>query len=326
MLFSSLLTFILISLSSQKMKQALSDVSQTIQLPSPPKIDLTSSLVQSSILGNDVAISPEGEIYVVGIDGKLYTYNFATNSYQRVVADPDIDGIQRVTVDSEGTPYIVTNCGSTYYLSCDGRWIQLPGCATDIGAGSCGEVWKIGCDKREGGYGVWKLFCKGKEKKCNRYRQFNYGAKYSHRINQRKKCQWYRVSGSGSRIDVYPDGKVAVVQSNGAAMKYNGKEWSMITQYSGRDISVSNEGVVLMTGVTNGLYIIQKNSKEGFFDERYDIGESNNSIEALDINTKYLDIGCTMAVASGPYSQAALIPCISMYDPVLVLTQKFDYN
>ena len=107
-------------------------------------------------------------------------------------------------------------------------------------------------------------------------------------------------------------------------MKYNGKEWSMITQYSGRDISVSNEGVVLMTGVTNGLYIIQKNSKEGFFDERYDIGESNNSIEALDINTKYLDIGCTMAVASGPYSQAALIPCISMYDPVLVLTQKFD--
>ena len=104
MLFSSLLTFILISLSSQKMKQSLSDVSQTIQLPSPPKIDLTSSLVQSSILGNDVAISPEGEIYVVGIDEKLYTYNFATNSYQRVVADPDIDGIQRVTVDSEGTP------------------------------------------------------------------------------------------------------------------------------------------------------------------------------------------------------------------------------
>ena len=105
MFYSSLLTFLLIGLSSQKMKQSIADVSQTIQLPSPPKIDITSSLIQSSILANDVALSPEGEIYVVGIDGKLYTYNFATNSYQRVVADPDLDGIQRVAVDSEGTPY-----------------------------------------------------------------------------------------------------------------------------------------------------------------------------------------------------------------------------
>lgn len=304
----------------------------TVQIPNPPVIDLSSKFIQTSLLGNDVGVGPEGDIYVVGIDGKLYIYNFATSSYSRVIADPDLDGIIRVDVDDEGTPFVVTNCGATYYLSCDGRWIQLPGCASDIGAGFCGQVWKTGCDVRDGGFGIWKLFCTGKEKKCNRYRQFNYGSKYNNRINERKKCYWYRVTGAGNRIDVYPDGKPAVVQNSGLAMKYNGNEWSIITQYSGRDITISNEGVALMTGINGGLFLIPENSneKEGFFDERYNFNEfgatyvKNQSI--LDKKTKYVDVGCTMAVSSGPFSQPALIPCISTYDPVVILTQKFDYN
>lgn len=290
------------------------------------------ALTQSSILAMDIAISPDGNIYVVGNDHKLYTYSFATRSYTKILADPDLSNILRVTVDNENTPYITTTCGSTYYLSCDGRWIQLPGCSTDIGANSCGQVWKTGCDVQPGGYGVWKLFCSGKEKTCNRYRQFNYGSKYNGRINERKKCSWYKVTGAGKRIDVYPDGKVGVVQDNGIALKYNGYEWSVITKYAGNDIAVSNEGVVFMTGRNEGVFVVMPNEKDnGFYDERYIQSyingvNKNTGIKEESNNTMYLDVGCTMAIAVGPFSQPAMVPCSDRYLPVVILTQQFDYN
>lgn len=312
----------------------VSQVSQVIQLPLPDlKVEISNKFISTDLLGEDVAVSPDGDIYIVGIDGKLYTYNFATASYNRIIADPDVDDITRVTVDGSGTPYIVTGCGATYYLSCDGRWIQLPGCAKDIAVGVCGDVWKIGCDERQGGFGVYKLFCSSQinERTCDRFRQFNYGNKYKSKILKRPKCNWNKISGAGVRIDVFPDGRPAVVQDNGVLLVYDGREWDILTQYAGRDISISNNGNAFVSGLAGGMYIISKASRgEGFFDERYGIRSSlalsEDSKENYDSETRYVDIGCTQSIGVGPFGQPAMIPCRDQYEPIVVLSQKLRFN
>lgn len=316
--------------------------SSTLDILTPPQLTqdqilpLTSEWSQSSIMGQDVGVGAEGDIYVVGIDGKLYIYNFASNSYSRVVADPDLDGIIRVDVDDEGTPFIVTSCGASYYLSCDNKWIQLPGCATDIGAGFCGHVWKTGCDPRMEGFGIWKLFCKGKDTKCHRFRPLSYSC--DKREIDKRDCYWYRVSGSGIRIDVFPDGKPAVIKGNGQAIKYNGEEWKLITGFRGKDISISNDGMAVMAGAETGMYFIhpqkEEENNDEFFDSRYgftvldpeNIYISDDDQKILDEKTKFIDVGCTMSVSAGPFSQPVCIPCASQYNPVIIMTQKFNYN
>lgn len=300
-------------------------------------LKLTEQWTQSSMTGQDVSVTSEGDIYIVGIDGKLYFYNILLDTYRRVIADPDLDGITRVSTDDNGTPYIVTSCGATYYLSCDNKWIQLPGCATDIGVGQCGQVWKTGCDPRPEGFGIWKLFCKGKDTQCHRFRASPSSCD-SEDIDI-KDCYWYRVSGSGIRLDVFPDGRPGVIQSNGNAIKYVGDKWKQITKFKGRDISISNEGVVIMAGAESGIFFIKPKKEEENIDEFYDsrygftLYDSENIFvldndedDDLDEKTKFIDVGCTMSVSSGPFSQPVCIPCASQYNPVIIMTQKFNYN
>ena len=313
-------------------------IDQTIHYPnhSPQILPLTSEWSQSSIIAQDVGVSPEGDIYVVGIDGRLYKYDFAFNTYLKIVSEPDLDTITRVSVDQDGTPYVVTSCGATYYLSCENKWVQLPGCATDIGVGFCGHVWKTGCDARKDGFGIWKLICTGKEKKCARFQKSK-----SNSCNQRSEkrdCNWYRVNGSGIRIDVFSDGKPAIIQADGQAKKYDGDNWNLITQYRGRDISVSNEDMVIMSGGSTGIYFIpkkkQEETSEEYFDPKYgftvydpeNVFVPGDNDSELDLETKFIDVGCTMSISSGPFSQPVCIPCASEYSPVLILTQKFNYN
>ena len=300
---------------------------------------IASEWAQSPILGQDVGISAEGDIYVVGVDGRLYLYNFLTNNYNKVITDPELDNIIRVDVDEEGTPYVVTNCGDSYYLSCDNKWIQLPGCATDIGVGFCGHIWKTGCDTRVDGFGVWKLFCKGKKSKCNRFNPHNYSCN-KERYLDKEDCYWHRVSGAGVRISVYPDGKPVVIQGNGKAVKYNGKEWELITYYPGKDIAVSNDGMIIMSGEPTGLFFIpptkETKTQEEFYDSRYGftvldpdnlyITNNSNKNKPNNIKVKFIDVGCTMSIASGPFSQPVCIPCANQYNPIVLMTQKFNFN
>ena len=298
-------------------------------------LQLSDQWTQSSMIGQDVSVTPEGDIYIVGIDGKLYLNNIALDTYTRVIGDPDLDGIIRVSTDDNGTPYIVTSCGATYYLGCNNKWIQLPGCATDIGVGLCGQVWKTGCDPRPDGFGIWKLFCKGKDTQCHRFRPPSSSCDSSE-IDM-KDCYWYRVSGSGIRLDVFPDGRPGVIQANGNAIKYIGDKWKQITKFKGRDISISNEGLIVMAGADSGLFFIKPKKEETNIDEFYDsrygftVYDSENLFvidedDDLDERTKFIDVGCTMSVSAGPFGQPVCIPCASQYNPVVIMTQKFNYN
>jgi hypothetical protein len=209
----------------------------------------------------DIGIGAEGHAYVVGLDGKLYSHDFLQNTYTLVGGNTQIPPISRVDVDTDGIPYVVCTTGETYYLDCNNNWIQLYGCARDIGVGRGGEVWKVGCDDREGGYGIWKLFCSckcdcGCERKCLKYKQMNY-VSIIQTIKQ-SKCFWYRVEGGASRVDVTPDGNPWVVTDKGEVYGYDGVNWHYVKGVLGRDITISNDYMTLVVGLDKAIYALNK--------------------------------------------------------------------
>lgn len=126
----------------------------------------TAEWTPTNLKARDVGVNFQGELYAAGLDGFLYFYEFLANRWKKVVGDYELTSIKRVDVSYDGVPYVVTSCGDTFYLSCDNKWIRLPGCAKDIGAGRGGEIFKTGCDEREGGFGIYRLFCKCECKNC----------------------------------------------------------------------------------------------------------------------------------------------------------------
>lgn len=253
---------------------------------------------------NDVGVSPEGDVYVVGTDEKLYQYNFLANTYTVVEGDKEIPSMNRVDVDADGTPYVVTSCGQIYYLSYNNNWVQLPGCATDIGVGRGGDVWKIGCDTRDGGFGIWKLFCKCTNCKSScersniRFRPMHYLANLE---VDKKKCFWYRVEGGAVKIDVHPDGNPWVVTNDGVLYGYDGVNWLRVNGILGRDVTVSNEGMVLLAGTDANIYSLQN--------------AANNLWVQLS--------GTAMNLSAGPFSQPWVTESTSN---LVYTTAKTGYN
>lgn len=235
----------------------------------------------------DVGLGAEGDMYSVGSDGRLYVYNFLANSYSEVVADTDLNTITRVDVDAEGTPYVVAGCLGTYYLNCYNKWVQLPGCSNDIGVGRGSEVWKIGCDARAGGYGIWKLFCKSKCKcQCNRgcirFRPSKYN---TNKTGDQRKCFWYRIEGGAAAIDVNIDGNPIVATDEGKVFRYDGVNYNYIPNIKAMDLTVCNEGLV---------YAVSKDNK---------VYKLNNEMTG---DWKSLS-GSVNAITCGPFSQPAAV-------------------
>lgn len=130
---------------------------------------------------SDLGVNSEGIIVGVGLDGQLYEYAFADQTFNVIVTDYEISNMWRVDINYDGIIYVITRCGDTFYLDCERRWVKLPGCAIDIGAGRSGEIFKLGCEKPENcsapaipGTGkpssshVYKLICSCNCKCCDR--------------------------------------------------------------------------------------------------------------------------------------------------------------
>ena len=212
----------------------------------------------------DIGIGSEGDAYVVGLDGNLYYYNLVLDTYSIVSGNTNIEPITRVDVDMDGIPYVVCNTGDSYFLDCNNNWVKLSGCANDIGVGRGGEVWKVGCDSRAGGYGIWKLFCPckcdgGCDRKCMKYKQMNYFSSIA-RIKS-SKCFWYRIEGGANRIDVTPDGNPWVLTDKGDVYGYDGVNWHYVKGVQGLDITVSNESMTFVVGLDKSIYALNKNKE-----------------------------------------------------------------
>lgn len=95
---------------------------------------------------SDLGVNPEGLIVTAGIDGGVFEFKFVEERFEEIPTDQKLN-ISRLDINYNGIIYAITRCGDTYYLTCYGKWVKLPGCAIDLGSGRAGEIWKIGCKK-----------------------------------------------------------------------------------------------------------------------------------------------------------------------------------
>jgi hypothetical protein len=69
-------------------------------------------------------------------------------------------GASRIAVQADGVPWYVDTSGNIFQRTTNspttGSWIQHAGCAHDIGVGTDGSVWVIGCSPVNGGYRIHK--------------------------------------------------------------------------------------------------------------------------------------------------------------------------
>ena len=225
--------------------------------------------VDTNLLANDVGVGPQGDIYAAGIDGHLYFYDFVNNKWKKVIGDFDLGSITRVEVSTDGTPYVVTASGSTYFLSSSLKWKRLPGCATDIAVGRGGEVYKIGCDVRPNGYGIYRLFnneenesLHQKHNRCKRRKGICTECSYDdNNENGVNKKYWFRLSGSGVRISVSPSGLPYIVNNSGMVLSYESSNWTpILTAGLARDLALSNDGEIFYVDFYHNIFrIINRN-------------------------------------------------------------------
>lgn len=258
----------------------------------------------TKLKGKDLGVNSQGDLYVVGLDGKLYKYEFLTDSWCLMEGDFELTRINRVDVNWDGMPYVTTDIGDTFFLGCDHKWTRLPGCATDIGIGRGGEVYKTGCDKRNTGFGIYRLYCTCPTtccyKGCQNWRKPCRFC-WTHKSDDRK-CEWFRIEGNGIKIDVAPSGNPYTIDVTGTILSYDGTIWKKVsTPALAFDLGLSNEGVLYFTGQDGKIY--------------KSVNESNGTWEVLS--------GEADAITVGPYCQPWVI---RNSDKSVLGSSKFEYN
>ena len=216
----------------------------------------------------DLSVNAEGDLYVIGVDDRIYFYNQNVNRYTLLHADNEISEPKRIAVNDQGIPFVVENCGDIHYLSFENHWEKLEGCATDIGISKkTGDIWKLGCNKKEnGGYGISKLSCTKpfKSPLINNERQYknykkeddtidffiNYELKES---SIQPECRWVEIDGEGKRIAVGMKGEPYIVAPYGIVMKYESPNWVGIYGQAAIDLDISNEGVLFTVGADGNI-------------------------------------------------------------------------
>lgn len=258
----------------------------------------------TKLKAKDLGVNSQGDLYVVGLDGKLYKYEFLTDSWCMMEGDFELTRINRVDVNWDGMPYVTTDIGDTFFLGCDHKWTRLPGCATDIGIGRGGEVYKTGCDKRNTGFGIYRLYCTCPTtccyKGCLNWRKPCRFC-WTHKSDDRK-CEWFRIEGNGIKIDVAPSGNPYTIDVTGTILQYDGTIWKKVsTPTLAFDLTLSNEGVLFYTGQDGKIY--------------KSINEAKGTWVVLN--------GEADAVTAGPYTQPWVI---RNSDKSVLGTSKFEYN
>jgi hypothetical protein len=239
-----------------------------------------------------------GDIYCIGQDKRIYYYDILTENHILLKADYQLEGVVKIAVSNDGSVYAITLTGETFYYSCKNTWVRLDGCATDIAIGLYGEVFKIGCDVKNEGLGVYKLFCQGDScfKACKRHRM----DLLSNDFEDERSCSWFRVEGSGVAITVGPQGQPIVTRIDGSIWSYNGSDWDQMGSFNALDLCVSNDGTIYAVGNDRFVYkqkesIIDKTKKTKRYTYQRVNGIGNASVVACGpLNLPFIISGDTL--------------------------------
>ena len=165
----------------------------------------------------DVAVGANGAVWVIGTDPQPGGYGiYRLDGFGGFVAD---GGALRIDVEPDGRPWVVNFDHEIYRLGNNGFWQRMPGLALDIGIGADGSVWVA---YYEGVY-RWNGF------------------------------SWDNYGGSGSRIDVGPDGTPWVVGFSDRIYTLVGGDWVQLPGEAG-DIGVGADGSVWVIGTPDEDY------------------------------------------------------------------------
>jgi hypothetical protein len=191
------------------------------------------------------------------------------------------------------------------------KWEKLPGCATDISIGRNGDVFKIGCDVRVNGFGVYKLI---RDNNNNKQRKRSWRCQRENFCVECDTCTddvnahddvnddayWFRLSGSGVRVSAGPFGNVYVVTASGVLMEYNEGKWKeVLIGANVRDVACSND---------NEVYYVDN------YANVFRVADRNGHVFQL--------CGVAKAIDVGPYSQ----PIVIGIDGDVYTSSKFNFN
>jgi hypothetical protein len=225
----------------------------------------STTFIKLDFAARDIGCGSEGDVCAVGIDKLLYCYDLVNDKWDHIPTNEEIGDIIAVDVDDDGRIYILTIC-ATFVFECDNRWHKLPGTGRDIGVGVNFDVWKVGNDKETpftGNYGVWKLFCECDcncicSRICIRFRKISFSVCDP---IVKKRCHWFRADVYGVAIDVFPNGDAALVKANGKVYIVNAITFEAVevvasnsSSINAVDVTVGNDGVIIVTTVNGDLY------------------------------------------------------------------------
>ena len=65
----------------------------------------------------DLSISSEGDLFIIATDNRIYQYDHLSNTYSLLHSDNEVTQPKRISVTSQGTPFVLSSSGEIYYLS-----------------------------------------------------------------------------------------------------------------------------------------------------------------------------------------------------------------
>ena len=94
-------------------------------------------------LARDIGVNSKGEVWVIGLNGTPGGYGIYRRNGNSWTNIPG--GAVRIAVGPRGA--WVVNSGNYLFEYSSGKWITRSTCVKDVGVGSNGVVWAVGCNR-----------------------------------------------------------------------------------------------------------------------------------------------------------------------------------
>lgn len=212
---------------------------------------------------NDIAIGSNGKVWIVTntpTGGGFTIQEWNGTEWSNVDG-----GAVRIAVDPIGNPWVINNANQIFKRE-NGRWVLMPGTATDISIGANGAVWIIGTGTTGGGNTIhfwngtgWTLVGGGGTRIAVAPNGQPFVINNGKTIFERTTAgAWITKSGAGTDIGIGANGKIWVIGYSTGATDFDVFQW-MGTDWSGVDgggtvIAVDNQGYPWLINSSHEIY------------------------------------------------------------------------